>query len=263
MMSKKRKQPQLGNVNFLGRPVAFNHKHSQPIFGFSPMKSRPAPKIEGYTGINMFSSIAIPQRQSVSLWGPHSRPGAAMWGDKDGDGVYNGFDCQPNNRFKQGKEHGRSRKPRFYGEGNVILREQKILAHHNAIIKDADKLVAEDKEQMRTGSNRLSHDADDMVMPLGKAKIEREFQPVGFPKDENEDEIANISDPDGEWAQELKKFEDTKHKQAAATAERIVEIGKQRTFGKTKEPEYDYEEELDKIEGKVEQARLREHEGED
>ena len=119
MIKSKRK---LGEVNFLGRPIqpAFKHKHkhSQPIFGFKPVKSRPQP-MKGYPGINMFSSIAIPQRQSTSLWNPSmNRPAAAMWGDKDGDGVYNGFDCQPRNRKKQGLYHSldlNSTGPRGFG----------------------------------------------------------------------------------------------------------------------------------------------------
>lgn len=108
MVKLKRKQSRLGEVNFLGRPVSpiRNHKHSQPIFGFKPFKPMKPQPIKGYTGLNMFSSIAIPQKQSTSLWTPHMKPaGRAMWGDKDGDGVYNGFDCQPNNRLKQGKDH--------------------------------------------------------------------------------------------------------------------------------------------------------------
>ena len=34
-----------------------------------------------------------------------AKPAAAFWGDPDGDGVINAFDCQPHNRRKQGPQH--------------------------------------------------------------------------------------------------------------------------------------------------------------
>jgi hypothetical protein len=53
------------------------------------------------------------QNQNPKKFGPipciwkqaPKRPAAAFWGDSDGDGVYNGFDCQPHNRRKQGPQH--------------------------------------------------------------------------------------------------------------------------------------------------------------
>ena len=85
----------LGNVNFLGRPMptkritvkfkSYNSKHTAPAFG---------------------AFTTIPKVRSVSLFAPSmNKPAAAFWGDKDGDGVYNGFDCAPNNPRKQGPEH--------------------------------------------------------------------------------------------------------------------------------------------------------------
>jgi hypothetical protein len=226
-MKSKRKQSRLGEVNFLGKPIqpAFNHKHSQPIFGFKPFKpSKPQP-IKGYPGINMFSSIAIPQRQSTSMWTPHSRPGRAMWGDKDGDGVYNGFDCQPNNRFKQGDGHKRPRKraaeERIY-RGYVVgswpwstktKGEQKAREQiENENRKNIDKMLAEKadnedrkdlhKRQMaiqtpewkarhrvenRTEKGTLIHNAEDMIGPgIKKPQMDRGFQPIGFPREKED-----------------------------------------------------------------------------
>ena len=53
-----------------------------------------------------FGSILIPQRARTSLWHPAPvKPVGLFWGDRDRDGVYNGLDCEPRNRFKQGPQH--------------------------------------------------------------------------------------------------------------------------------------------------------------
>jgi len=45
--------------------------------------------------------------RSTSLFAPinSKRPAARYYGDYDGDGVINGLDCEPRNKFKQGPQH--------------------------------------------------------------------------------------------------------------------------------------------------------------
>ena len=45
--------------------------------------------------------------RSTSIFAPinSKRPAARFYGDYDGDGVINGLDCEPRNRFKQGPQH--------------------------------------------------------------------------------------------------------------------------------------------------------------
>lgn len=60
-------------------------RHRKPIFG---------------------SAIMIPKKSCSCLFAPSMiKPAAAFWGDKDGDGVYNGLDCEPSNKKKQGPQH--------------------------------------------------------------------------------------------------------------------------------------------------------------
>jgi hypothetical protein len=60
----------------------------------------------------------IPRSSGISMWNPiPSRPVAVFWGDSDRDGIYNGLDCAPHNKFKQGPEH---EKPKIY-RGTTLL----------------------------------------------------------------------------------------------------------------------------------------------
>jgi len=47
--------------------------------------------------------------RSTSIFSPLSfnKPVKSYWGDYDGDGVINGLDCQPRNKYKQGPQHKR------------------------------------------------------------------------------------------------------------------------------------------------------------
>jgi hypothetical protein len=57
------------------------------------------------TSPSFASFLNIPKPRSVNIFRPIiKRPAAVFWGDYDGDKVYNGFDCQPRNKYKQDKE---------------------------------------------------------------------------------------------------------------------------------------------------------------
>ena len=116
----KRKQSQINKINFMvanapkrknisfmvpARSTKTNRSPrlypSVPIMGMMPM--RPGTKVKGYNNLMYGSSLSIPKRSSTNMFMPMgNRPAAAFWGDSDRDGVYNGFDCQPNNRYQHG-----------------------------------------------------------------------------------------------------------------------------------------------------------------
>jgi len=133
-----------------------------------------------------------------------NRPATVFYGDSDKDGVYNGLDCAPRNPKKQGPQHknwdaeAKEIKRREKATASEQKRFLKLLRKSNAR-RDAkhspnwnyldEKLKAlkksgdyhpigeaesgvdyPKKEEMRTGTNRLKHDAEDMVMPIKNAK---------------------------------------------------------------------------------------------
>lgn len=52
------------------------------------------------------SFLNIPKPKSLSMLAPvPRRPALSFYGDKDRDGIMNGFDCEPNNRRLQGPMH--------------------------------------------------------------------------------------------------------------------------------------------------------------
>jgi hypothetical protein len=59
-----------------------------------------------------------------------NKPALKFYGDSDGDGVMNGFDCAPNNKFKQGPEHKKypvaSRKQKGESQTLYLDRMRKI-----------------------------------------------------------------------------------------------------------------------------------------
>ena len=54
--------------------------------------------------------------RSVSIFSPVSfnKPVKRYWGDYDGDGVINGLDCEPRNKFKQGPQHKNKSSKKIY-----------------------------------------------------------------------------------------------------------------------------------------------------
>ena len=51
----------------------------------------------------------IPKSTSILYPINSNKPVKRYWGDYDGDGVINGLDCEPRNRFKQGPQHKKRR----------------------------------------------------------------------------------------------------------------------------------------------------------
>jgi hypothetical protein len=85
MVTYKKFQPRRTSLGVSRVNRLVKQRHTAPAFG---------------------SFLNIPRPRSVSMFSPvGKRPAATMWGDSDGDGVYNGFDCEPFNKRKQGPYH--------------------------------------------------------------------------------------------------------------------------------------------------------------
>jgi len=106
---KFKKKKVIGTVNFLGRPssvrrskpLRFKSKHTAPAFG---------------------AFVQIPRPTSVSLLYPSmNRPALKFYGDSDKDGVIDGFDCEPRNKFKQGPQHKKRKYPIKSGSVSEFL----------------------------------------------------------------------------------------------------------------------------------------------
>jgi len=95
----------LGTVNFLGRPSPHSSvRLSRPL----RFKTKPNRFKTKHTAPAFGSFLSIPKVRSVSIFSRGiNRPAASFYGDSDGDGVMNGFDCAPFNPRKQGPEHVR------------------------------------------------------------------------------------------------------------------------------------------------------------
>ena len=86
-------------LKFKRRPVKqniFNLNRGIPFRFVSP----------GHTSPAFGSFLQIPRVRSIgSTRSTMKRPALSFYGDSDGDGVMNGFDCAPFNSKKQGPEH--------------------------------------------------------------------------------------------------------------------------------------------------------------
>ena len=83
MKLKMKRKPEKANKMVFGN----KHAHVKPI-----RKIRPA-------SVSLLSKVS------------YNKPVKKYWGDSDGDGVINGLDCEPRNKFKQGPQH---KKKRYY-----------------------------------------------------------------------------------------------------------------------------------------------------
>lgn len=87
----KRKHP-INRINFL--------------IGNSPKR-----KFQQHTAPSFGAFLNIPRPRSTSIFSPvGKRPASIFYGDHDKDGVMNGFDCQPRNKWMQGPEHKKIQK---------------------------------------------------------------------------------------------------------------------------------------------------------
>jgi len=124
-------------IKFKKRVIPKRQRRSMKLLGYPITKRRPMSVIKGYSKLRFADSVSIPKPTSVSLFSPSmNRPVAAFWGDKDKDGVYNGLDCQPRNKYKQGPQHN----PKILKDWNDIIYNSKELKER---IEHAEKRNAE------------------------------------------------------------------------------------------------------------------------
>ena len=175
-----------------GRPLRFvSSGHTTPSFG-------------------SFLSIPKPNFNRSLL----RRPAASFYGDSDGDGVMNGFDCAPFNKRKQGPEHDSIEKQikrerrmakisdrkairnRAAEEGKQLMRDIEFKGYKPALRKEKwdPKLTmfVADKENELSPKDEYKYSQGALVMKSNK---------------ESEDALAKRSDPSGSWTKELKAKE--------------------------------------------------------
>ena len=115
----------LGTVKFFGAPrMISKHQHSKPL----RFKTK-------HTSPSFASFTNIPRPTSVSIFAPSmNRPALKFYGDSDGDGVMNGFDCAPFNSKRQGPEH----KKKTYEFTLNLSPEDKIQYEKTGILKNTE-----------------------------------------------------------------------------------------------------------------------------
>jgi len=92
MINKKPKnKPEKANNMVFGK----KHKHVKPTRKIRPVS------------VSLLSKVT------------YNKPVKRYWGDIDGDGVINGLDCEPRNKFKQGPQHKKS-----YYKRKTLTKEQ-------------------------------------------------------------------------------------------------------------------------------------------
>ena len=96
----------------------------------------------------------------TSLWNPSmNRPGAAFWGDSDGDGVYNGLDCEPHNPKKQGPYHRKTLTSTqsdqlFKAGGTPLIRNEHMNRHAQMFGQDGEYIGDEEQSFMNADEDR-------------------------------------------------------------------------------------------------------------
>ena len=247
-----------------GRPLKFvSSGHTSPAFG-------------------SFLSIPRPNFNRSLL----NRPALSFYGDADKDGVMNGFDCAPFNKRKQGPEH-RHNKPMWpfekaeREEQRKFKKELQQKAVQEDKLKQTEKVKAELNKKIAR-MEAIRNEAENIKnYPNSKegkinAKLEANYQKVRKElqaKDEYKyQQGALVMKPESDDLSKMKDQELAKvirhsrkqdawgHNAEQHEKERLRDIQLKRP---EKESEYDYEEDLDKAEGRAEKISLQRHEDED
>lgn len=125
-----------------------------------------------------------------------ARPKLRPFGDADGDGVLNIWDCRPFNKNKQGEMHGQEEsaqdliddegyKPVKIGKTNFMLPDdknfskakQELISAHKEFYGDEDK---ESKEEQEDWDDQIGY--DDKKASANITKITKEYKNKPFPK---------------------------------------------------------------------------------
>lgn len=241
---KFKPRKKLGTVNFIGMPRINSRRKVMP-------------RIKGYTNLRFADSIMIPRPTSVSIFSPSmKRPALKFYGDSDGDGVMNGFDCQPFNSRKQGPEHKRRG---YLGVGEDLgISEKEGLKIREGVMNDLKSEdfhkkvhAAWDKENKLSAKDEYKYNQGALVMKPSKSKIDTKelinINPQFQTQGDKEDAILATSE----------RYEEAEDRIKRSKAEAAW-----RSKG-SPTPEYDYEESLNKEEGKAEKISLQRHEDED
>lgn len=114
--------------------------------------------------------------RSISLFSPvsYNKPVRRYWGDYDGDGIINGLDCEPRNKFKQGPQHKKPIKDKDdqIGWSNGIGED---MAN-----KNISKIIKEDKEYEKYNN--------EMEIGIHEAETMGEWSPEDEEDSEDEEE---------------------------------------------------------------------------
>jgi len=191
-----------------------------------------------------------------------NRPALKFYGDSDGDGVMNGFDCAPNNSRKQGPQH-KHNKPMWPFEKKERAEQRKILSIEQLKKKYPGENYfnpAMDADEQQKEYDELIREKYNKQVRAYKNKAEKaksnEIQPSW-----SDFEKAGISVNEGPTWDERKAM---REKEADLDYDKRRVKAEQEWIKKGKpEPEYDYEEAINKAEGRAEKEALKRHEDDD
>ena len=115
--------------------------------------------------------------RSTCLFAPvqSSKPVKRYWGDYDKDGVINGLDCEPRNRFKQGAGHDRRK-----------AKNKKHQLEHKKKGASAAlrRYLKEEKDKEESGSGVFSIGDRGEMVELSEERFAEDMREAGFADDE-------------------------------------------------------------------------------
>jgi len=248
MVRIKFKRRALDTVNFLGRPSSV--RLSAPL----RFKTKPNRFKTKHTSPAFGSFTNIPRPTSISLFSPSmNKPALKFYGDSDGDGVMNGFDCAPNNKKLQGPQHKKIVK------GSQAARLRSLKGHYPGNFGDWKANEQENRIErimpIETPEDQIPHIySDEDIHPLSSPRTKEEIN-------------QRLNDIDS-----INKIRKTKAillrpRKNLIIVDTEINTDSEEMKGmpkfEAKESEYDYEEELNKEEGRAEKISLQRHEYED